>query len=202
MESAVPSVGIDPQLDSLRIEVQTLLKRIVIALAEGADGPMAARRMKQIQGVSEIGRDLMMVLGGPEVRRGRRRGLGGGGYAESYGPSVDDDDGLPIYSAGFTAATAVETFGAKILQEAMASLPQLIMAAQSPNLIRAVSTARSAGMNDVADELQRKLHEGLGIDYAVKIEPESLFGDDLDDGYLVAPRSPVNPVMGTDEEAA
>ena len=162
----LPEVGFDPGLDSLRDEFQALLQKAVVELAGGMDGPMASRRLLQIQKVSEIGQDLLMALGGPKVRRGGRNM---GGYLPIPIGDYDEVDQAPL-GGMLGATTAVETFGAKIIQEGLANLPNLILMAQAPNLIRAVKTARDSGLPEVADELQRKLHDGLGLDFATQIK--------------------------------
>jgi hypothetical protein len=190
-------MGVDPELEPLREEVQQLVQKIVMNLADGLTGNQAPRRMKQIQDVSEIGRDLMMALGGPGVRRGgRRKKLG---LSPIGGYNFDDDEMgygealSPI--SGLGGATAVETFGAKILQEGISSLPDLLLMLQAPNLIRAVKAARDANLDDVADELQRKLHDGLGLDFAKKLEATTSSTDPFG-------RDEVDPVTELDEEAA
>jgi hypothetical protein len=94
-----------------------------------------------------------------------------------YGSSVSSvslDGGLAL-----SPAPATETFGVKVIQEAIAALPALMNrlekkpAPTSPlQLVRAIKEAREAKMTDIADALERQLRAASNLEDVVEIEAE------------------------------
>jgi len=111
------------------------------ALIKIIDEPMTVATLNRIERVAESG---AMVL----------RALGGVAEAISGIKTEQLSDGEPI-----TAAPPAETFGARMIQELMAMVPQLMgKKNEDPRkLVDALIAARRAGMTDVAAELEVRL---------------------------------------------
>jgi hypothetical protein len=111
------------------------------ALIKIIDEPMTVTTLNRIERIAESG---AMTL----------RAIGGVAEAISGIKTEQLSDGEPI-----TTAPPAETFGARMIQELMAMVPQLMgKKNEDPRkLVDALIAARRAGMTDVAAELEVRL---------------------------------------------
>ena len=194
---------VDKTSPALRKAIQDELKEMV-------DENLTHSMLNQVSRFANIAQELIMVRSPiADVRqRKRRRGPLAGNFNYAGGVSVNPvigGTGYPLEENALTGeAEQNETFGATITRElvsAMSKLGESQATAKDKDpiedLVKAVSTAKKSGLDDLAEKLEAKLHEVLSkqfLDAAAKeIEDEK-------DGPVPRERSlvgPVKPINGT-----
>ena len=141
----------DPLIEALREKLRALV-----------DEPDLAKNLSTIasfaNGASQTLRFLSPLVATP-LPQSMSGGIWGGGNVASLGMAPAGIDVASLYPE------RAETFGAKFVREAVASLPQVVAAMQeSPEaFVKAIAQARALGMPDVAKRLEARL-EGLPIE--------------------------------------
>lgn len=138
----------DPILDAFALELQRLISE--------APSPLTPRHLNLIIQTASAARDLL-ALRNPRVRQ--RCGGTFAGYGSSMsGPLPNpigpyDDDLEPRMGPDR------ETFGAKILRELVAVIPQVsrTMREDPAQIVKAIAEARANGMDDIATQLEERL---------------------------------------------
>jgi len=118
--------------DALRVEIQKVLD----------EGPFTIQTAMRIERIADAAKSVLAAAGGVAAA------------IERVKTDQTADENPIAYSS------AAETFGARMVQEIVAVLPQLLGARtqQSPEaLVHALVMARLHGMTDVAAELETKL---------------------------------------------
>ena len=157
----------DPVMDAFRMELQRLFT---------GDKPLTARNLNLIIQTATAARDIL-ALRNPRLRGRCRPGAinamyGGyqGGMMSPMDP-MDDEEAeaetvtgngippLPPYPMPNPMGMDRETFGAKILRELVAVVPQVARSLREDpaQIVKAIAEARGAGLNDIAKELEARL---------------------------------------------
>ena len=137
-----------------------------------ADDPLTVKSARQIGMFAAGAAKLMKIVGkGPLPTRRRSSGLWnpGGMEDEDLLDPVALGNGMPVISP---LSNPAETFGSTVVRQAIAAYREMEKSKKrSPvALIRAISEARKAGLDDIAEELTVKLRQ---IVETAKDEPTS-----------------------------
>lgn len=155
-------------------------------LRELVEGPMTPANLKKISSFTKHLQSLAALSTGAPMPR-RRVGLFG-----NYAPEEDeplDQDGVeadqatelplpltpggPLGTALSAAQSSAETFGARVVREGLAALKHMRLADQIPGLVTALKAAKEAGLQTVAEKLERKIDEALGEEERQQSPPSS-----------------------------
>jgi hypothetical protein len=131
--------------EALRAEIRTALE---------ADGkPFSIAVARRVYDIAIAARDLLVTASGNSV----------GSAIEAVEDAQGPLDNISGPSATPAPSIVAETYGARMIRELLAALPMLRGETQSPPgedpkaLVHALAEARRHGMNDIGDELERKL---------------------------------------------
>ncbi len=128
------------------------------------DAPWTPASLKKVSDFAlKIKGLVALSTGAPDPKP---RGLGAPWLG--LNPSSEDDD-APAMADTFTPVltnpgVGAETFGAKVIREALAVAAQLKGQEGVPGLVRALRDAKEAGLAEVIPKLQARLDELLGAD--------------------------------------
>ena len=148
----------DPVLEAFRTELLNYMKE-----------PLTAKSLRQILQIASAARELLAVRNPKNRYRGQRRGGtftygNSGGYVmnnPAYTDEYEDEDeeGVGMQMSPGHMNVDRETFGARILREIVAVIPQVLRASREDQaqIVQAVAAAEKLGMTDLAESLKARL---------------------------------------------